>query len=139
MKDGAGRGEPWTAPTRVTAITASCGRVQLEDVVVVVAEVQGGLASRELVFDAQHGQALGGRFTDAQGIDLPWGGAALAQLAAIDLSQLDPRLAQCRIKVQQRTILAHPRPVTLLTVCANKKNHAVFLSGKRPLLLSHVS
>ncbi|WP_455268741.1 glycerate kinase [Rahnella aceris] len=44
-------------------------------------------------------QALGGRFTDAQGIDLPWGGAALAQLAAIDLSQLDPRLAQCRIEV----------------------------------------
>ncbi|MBU9810917.1 glycerate kinase [Rahnella sp. SL6] len=44
-------------------------------------------------------QALGGRFTDAQGIDLSWGGAALAQLAAIDLSQLDPRLAQCRIEV----------------------------------------
>ena len=44
-------------------------------------------------------QALGGRFTDAQGIDLPCGGAALAQLAAIDLSQLDPRLAQCRIEV----------------------------------------
>ncbi|MDP9705943.1 UNVERIFIED_ORG: glycerate kinase [Rahnella aquatilis] len=44
-------------------------------------------------------QALGGRFTDAQGIDLPWGGAALAQLAAIDLSQLDPRLAQCLIEV----------------------------------------
>ncbi|MCW2106291.1 UNVERIFIED_ORG: glycerate kinase [Rahnella aquatilis] len=44
-------------------------------------------------------QALGGRFTDAQGIDLPWGGAALAQLAAIDLSALDPRLAQCRIEV----------------------------------------
>ena len=44
-------------------------------------------------------QALGGRFTDALGIDLPWGGAALAQLAAIDLSALDPRLAQCRIEV----------------------------------------
>jgi glycerate kinase len=44
-------------------------------------------------------QALGGRFTDAQGVELPWGGAALAQLAAFDLSQLDPRLAQCRIEV----------------------------------------
>ena len=44
-------------------------------------------------------QALGGRFTDAQGRELPWGGAALSQLAAIDLSQLDPRLTQCLIEV----------------------------------------
>lgn len=44
-------------------------------------------------------QALGGRFTDAHGRELPWGGAALSQLAAIDLSRLDPRLTQCLIEV----------------------------------------
>lgn len=35
--------------------------------------------------------ALGARFLDAQGRDLPPGGAAMAELAAIDLSDFDPR------------------------------------------------
>jgi glycerate kinase len=38
-------------------------------------------------------RALGARFEDAGGQPLPPGGAALAQLARIDLSGLDPRLA----------------------------------------------
>lgn len=37
-------------------------------------------------------QALGGRLLDAQGNDLPFGGAALITLQSIDISGLDPRL-----------------------------------------------
>jgi glycerate kinase len=44
-------------------------------------------------------QALGVRFLDAQGRTLPPGGAALARLDRIDLSALDPRLAQAEILV----------------------------------------
>ena len=43
-------------------------------------------------------QALGARLLDADGHDLPPGGAALARLAQIDISRLDPRLAQTRIR-----------------------------------------
>ncbi|UCH87226.1 MAG: glycerate kinase [Dehalococcoidia bacterium] len=42
-------------------------------------------------------QALGARFLDDAGQDLPPGGAALARLDRIDLSGLDPRLGQCRV------------------------------------------
>ncbi len=42
-------------------------------------------------------QALGARLTDAQGHDIPWGGAALARLHHIDLRGLDPRLKECRL------------------------------------------
>jgi glycerate kinase len=44
-------------------------------------------------------RALGARFLDAQGRDLPEGGAALMQLAGIDLSGLDPRLAEAELLV----------------------------------------
>lgn len=44
-------------------------------------------------------QALGVRLRDAQGNELCAGGAALAELAEIDVSQLDARLAQCDILV----------------------------------------
>lgn len=43
--------------------------------------------------------ALGVRFLDAQGQTLPGGGAALADLASIDLSQLDPRIAETEFLV----------------------------------------
>ena len=42
-------------------------------------------------------QALGARLLDDAGQDLPPGGAALARLARIDVSGLDPRLGQCRV------------------------------------------
>jgi glycerate kinase len=42
-------------------------------------------------------QALGARLLDETGQDLPPGGAALARLARIDLSGLDPRLEQCQV------------------------------------------
>ena len=42
-------------------------------------------------------QALGARLLDAQGKDLPAGGAALARLDRIDASGLDPRLKDCEI------------------------------------------
>jgi glycerate kinase len=42
-------------------------------------------------------QALGARFLDDAGQDLPPGGAALARLGRIDLSGLDPRLEGCRL------------------------------------------
>jgi glycerate kinase len=38
-------------------------------------------------------QALGARLLDAEGKELPFGGAALARLERIDVSQMDPRLA----------------------------------------------
>lgn len=43
--------------------------------------------------------ALGARFLDIGGQALPEGGAALRQLASIDLSQLDRRLADCEFEV----------------------------------------
>jgi glycerate kinase len=44
-------------------------------------------------------QALGARLLDADGAVLPPGGAALARLARIDASDLDPRLRQTRLLV----------------------------------------
>lgn len=44
-------------------------------------------------------QALGGRLFDAEGRDLPPGGAALARLARIDLAERHPLLAQARLRV----------------------------------------
>jgi len=44
-------------------------------------------------------QALGARLTDAIGRDIGPGGGALADLARIDVSGLDPRIAECRIEV----------------------------------------
>ncbi len=44
-------------------------------------------------------RALGARFLDARGEELPDGGAALARLDRIDLSGLDPRLATCELVV----------------------------------------
>ncbi|WP_376794458.1 glycerate kinase [Thermogemmatispora sp.] len=44
-------------------------------------------------------QALGVRLLDAQGEDLPYGGAALARLARIVPDGLDPRLRESRIEV----------------------------------------
>ena len=44
-------------------------------------------------------QALGARFLDGEGRELAPGGAALARLARLDLSALDPRLAQVSVTV----------------------------------------
>jgi glycerate kinase len=44
-------------------------------------------------------RALGVRFLDGAGADLPEGGAALARLATIDVRHLDPRLAAARLTV----------------------------------------
>ena len=44
-------------------------------------------------------QALGARFLDASGAELPPGGAALARLASIDLASLDPRVGESSILV----------------------------------------
>lgn len=44
-------------------------------------------------------QALGASFTDESGEELPLGGAALAELAKVDVSGLDGRLKQCDIEV----------------------------------------
>lgn len=43
--------------------------------------------------------ALGVRFLDAEGRELPPGGAALAGLAALDVAGLDPRLAGCAFDI----------------------------------------
>jgi glycerate 2-kinase len=44
-------------------------------------------------------RALGARFLDEAGKELPEGGAALARLARIDLAGLDPRLARAQVTV----------------------------------------
>lgn len=44
-------------------------------------------------------QALGVSFRDAEGAELPMGGAALARLERVDVSGMDPRLAACEITV----------------------------------------
>ena len=44
-------------------------------------------------------QALGARLLDRDGAPLPFGGAALASLATLDISGLDPRLAGVRIRL----------------------------------------
>jgi glycerate 2-kinase len=44
-------------------------------------------------------RALGARFLDAAGMDLPEGGAALARLARVDLADLDPRVARAQVTV----------------------------------------
>ena len=57
----------------------------------------GGSATNDA--GAGFAQALGAHFYDKDGSELMAGGAALARLARIDLSGLDPRLAQTRIEV----------------------------------------
>jgi glycerate kinase len=44
-------------------------------------------------------RALGVRMTDATGRELPYGGGSLAELATIDTSGLDPRLAECTVRI----------------------------------------
>jgi glycerate kinase len=44
-------------------------------------------------------RALGVRFTDDTGRELAYGGAALTELADIDLAGLDPRLADCTVQI----------------------------------------
>jgi glycerate 2-kinase len=58
-------------------------------------------------------QALGGRFLDARGEELGRGGAELVRLAEIDLSELDPRLAEINIDVacNQHNVLCGPKGV----------------------------
>lgn len=57
----------------------------------------GGSATNDAGAGAM--QALGVKLLDAQGETLPPGGLALAQLARIDLSDIDPRLAQVRFDI----------------------------------------
>jgi len=56
---------------------------------------QGGSATND--GGAGMAQALGVRFLDEDGGELPPGGAALARLERIDVSGLDPRLADCEV------------------------------------------
>ena len=57
----------------------------------------GGSATNDA--GAGMAQALGARLLDAAGADLPPGGAALADLDRVDLSGLDPRIAESDIAV----------------------------------------
>lgn len=58
-------------------------------------------------------RALGARFLDASGRELPEGGGALADLARIDVSGLDPRLARVQIDaaVNWHNMLLGPKGV----------------------------
>ena len=99
MADACGLGRlPGGVPAPLTASSRGLGEVLrgaldlgAEEVVVGV----GGSAST----DGGAGMlaALGARLLDASGRELPGGGAALRDLAHLDLSGLDPRLATTRI------------------------------------------
>lgn len=58
-------------------------------------------------------QALGGRILDSAGRDIPPGGAALINAVSLDLSDLDPRLAETEIIVacNMHNVLTGPRGV----------------------------
>src|SRR5258707_9375735 len=70
------------------ALDAGCGRLLIGI---------GGSATND--GGAGMAQALGARLLDANGDELPPGGAALAQLARIDVTALDPRLADGEVLV----------------------------------------
>ena len=57
----------------------------------------GGSATNDA--GAGMAQALGISLLDGQGNELPYGGAALADLESIDLSGMDPRASECEIMV----------------------------------------
>ena len=89
---------PGGAPAPLTASSRGLGEalraaLDLEPAELVVGV--GGSAST----DGGAGMlaALGARLLDADGLDLPDGGAALADLARLDLTGLDPRLATTRL------------------------------------------
>ncbi len=70
-------------------------------------------------------QALGARFLDGEGRELAPGGAALARLERLDLSALDPRLAQ--VSVTAACDVDNP-------LCGEKGASAVFGPQKVPRL-----
>ena len=90
----AGRCDPRVTTTRGTGeLIRAALDAGLHHVVVGV----GGSATND--GGAGMARALGARFLDAAGRDIPEGGSALARLARIDVSGLDPRLARAGILV----------------------------------------
>ena len=75
-----------TGQTIAAALAAGCRRIIVG---------MGGSATND--GGAGVAQALGARLLDEDGQDLPPGGVALARLARIDVSGLDPRLRQARL------------------------------------------
>ncbi|ABL00513.1 glycerate kinase [Pelobacter propionicus] len=99
----AASGLPLVAPERRNPLRAStCGTGEL-----IRAALDAGL--RRLIVGiggsatndggAGMARALGVRFLDADGTELPEGGAALARLARVDLDGLDPRLVETSLQV----------------------------------------
>ncbi|PQV86744.1 glycerate kinase [Cronobacter sakazakii] len=76
-------------------------------------------------------QALGARFLDGEGCELAPGGAALARLERLDLSALDPRLAQ--VSVTAACDVDNP-------LCGEKGASAVFgpQKGATPAMVSEL-
>lgn len=99
MADACGLGRlPDAVPAPLTASSRGLGEAIRGALDLGAAEIivgVGGSAST----DGGAGMlaALGARLLDADGVDLPDGGAALARLAHLDLSGLDPRLAGTRL------------------------------------------
>lgn len=99
MADVCGLGRlPGAVPAPLTASSRGLGeaiRAALDPGAVEVIAGVGGSAST----DGGAGMlaALGARLLDADGAELPDGGAALTRLANLDLTGLDPRLARTRI------------------------------------------
>ncbi|MCC8194099.1 MAG: glycerate kinase [Deltaproteobacteria bacterium] len=96
-------GLPLLAPDERDALNAcTCGtgelvRAALDAGVATIILGIGGSATND--GGMGFARVLGAGFFDASGRELPPGGAALADLASIDLSGLDPRLADVEIRV----------------------------------------
>ncbi len=99
MADACGLGRlPDAVPAPLTASSRGLGEAILAALDLGAAEIivgVGGSAST----DGGAGllRALGARLLDVDGVDLPDGGAALAGLAHLDLTGLDPRLTTTRL------------------------------------------
>ena len=96
LADACGLGRlPDAVPAPLTASSRGLGEAVRAALDVGAAEVVVGVGGSAST-DGGAGMlaALGARLLDAEGRDLPDGGAALARLARLDLSGLDPRLAR---------------------------------------------
>ena len=89
---------PFKRRNPLTATTLGTGQIIQEALDKGYSRIIVGLGG-SATNDAGSGMAvaLGARFLDAQGRPLPEGGAALAQLARIDLSQLHPALQSAQV------------------------------------------
>ena len=108
------------------ALDAGCGRILIGI---------GGSATND--GGAGMAQALGARLLDAEGNDLPPGGAALANLARIDTSGMDARLTQAEVRVACDVTNPLTGPEGASAVYGPQKGATLEIVGKLDAALGH--